>query len=120
MTVRMMIGTGNGPRGTPAITTRPGTVRATTVAVCLPVHTHAPWRPAASRDFKSAGDSMNQALDEDVKTLHSMGYAQELARRMSGFSNFAISFSIGCILAGGIFSLPQAYCTGFGVPACVG
>lgn len=31
-----------------------------------------------------------------------MGYAQELARRMSGFSNFAISFSIICILAGGI------------------
>src|SRR6218665_2385410 len=41
MTVRMTIGTGNGPRGTPAITTRPGTARATTVAVCLPVHTHA-------------------------------------------------------------------------------
>ena len=28
-----------------------------------------------------------------------MGYAQELARRMGGFSNFAISFSIICILA---------------------
>ena len=35
-----------------------------------------------------------------------MGYAQELLRRMSGFSNFAISFSIICILAGGITSLP--------------
>lgn len=34
-----------------------------------------------------------------------MGYAQELLRRMSGFSNFAISFSIICILAGGITSL---------------
>src|SRR5947208_11945502 len=42
---------------------------------------------------------------EDVKILHSMGYAQELLRRMSGFSNFAISFSIICILAGGITSL---------------
>ncbi len=41
---------------------------------------------------------------DDVKQLHSMGYAQELARRMSGFSNFAISFSIICILAGGITS----------------
>ena len=30
---------------------------------------------------------------EDVKILHSMGYAQELDRRMSRFSNFAISFS---------------------------
>ena len=45
---------------------------------------------------------------EDVKVLHSMGYAQELARRMSGFSNFAISFSIICILSGGINSFAQA------------
>ena len=44
---------------------------------------------------------------DDVKTLHSMGYAQELARRMHGFSNFAISFSIICILSGGINSLGQ-------------
>ncbi len=47
-------------------------------------------------------------VDEDIKVLHSMGYAQELARRMSGFSNFAISFSIICILSGGINSLGQA------------
>src|SRR5258706_11043922 len=45
------------------------------------------------------------ATSEDVKLLHTMGYAQELLRRMSGFSNFAISFSIICILAGGITSL---------------
>jgi amino acid transporter len=44
-------------------------------------------------------------VSDDVKLLHSMGYAQELLRRMSGFSNFAISFSIICILAGGITSL---------------
>ena len=30
----------------------------------------------------------------DIKVLHDMGYAQELERRMSRFSNFAISFSI--------------------------
>ncbi len=46
-----------------------------------------------------------QILDEDVKILHGMGYAQELSRRMSGFSNFAISFSIICIFSGGINSL---------------
>ncbi len=46
--------------------------------------------------------------DEDVKTLHSMGYAQELSRRMGGFQNFAISFSIICILAGGITAFPQS------------
>ncbi|MBP1857478.1 amino acid permease [Rhizobium herbae] len=44
----------------------------------------------------------------DVGVLHSMGYAQELERRMSSFSNFAISFSIICILSGGINSLGQA------------
>ena len=48
------------------------------------------------------------ALDEDVKVLHSMGYAQELSRRLGRFSNFAISFSIICILSGGINSLAQA------------
>lgn len=46
-------------------------------------------------------------VDDDVKTLHSMGYAQELARSMGHFSNFAISFSIICILSGGINSLGQ-------------
>lgn len=45
--------------------------------------------------------------DEDLKVLHSMGYAQELARNMKGFQNFAISFSIICILSGGINSLGQ-------------
>jgi len=44
----------------------------------------------------------------DIQVLHSMGYAQELERRMSRFSNFAISFSIICILSGGINSLAQA------------
>ncbi len=37
---------------------------------------------------------------QDLAILHSMGYAQELERRMSSFSNFAISFSIICILSG--------------------
>jgi amino acid transporter len=49
----------------------------------------------------------NKAVDEDVRLLHSMGYAQELARNMKGFQNFAISFSIICILSGGINSLGQ-------------
>eukprot|EP01032_Pedospumella_encystans_P033060 gene33060-37351_t len=45
---------------------------------------------------------------QDMHVLHSMGYAQELERSMSSFSNFAISFSIICILSGGINSLAQA------------
>ena len=47
--------------------------------------------------------------DEDVKVLHSMGYSQELSRRMGGFQNFAISFSIICILAGGIGTYSIAF-----------
>jgi amino acid transporter len=41
-----------------------------------------------------------QAQSSDVEQLHRMGYAQELRRRMSGFSNFAISFTIISILSG--------------------
>src|SRR5437879_3672545 len=41
-----------------------------------------------------------QAQSSDVDTLHRMGYAQELLRRMSGFSNFAVSFTIISILSG--------------------
>ena len=50
----------------------------------------------------------SKVIDEDIKILNSMGYAQELARRMHTFSNYAISFSIICILSGGINSLAQA------------
>jgi len=39
-------------------------------------------------------------LDEDEKRLAELGYKQELSRSWSGFSNFAISFSIISILAG--------------------
>jgi amino acid transporter len=49
-----------------------------------------------------------QTVSEDVKVLHEMGYAQELTRRMGGFQNFAISFAIICIVAGGITAFPVA------------
>jgi amino acid transporter len=51
------------------------------------------------RDTSTYDQSTYEA---DVKELHNLGYAQELLRRMSGFSNFAISFAIICIVAGGI------------------
>ncbi|MGH6893822.1 MAG: amino acid permease [Dongiaceae bacterium] len=47
-----------------------------------------------------------QHHEADVMQLHSMGYSQELSRRMGLFQNFAISFSIICILAGGITAFP--------------
>jgi len=41
-----------------------------------------------------------QAHSSDVETLHGLGYAQELRRRMGTFSNFAVSFTIISILSG--------------------
>jgi len=57
---------------------------------------------------------------DDVKHLHSLGYAQELARRMSLFSNFAISFTIINILAGGITTFPVALSSGGGFSVAMG
>ncbi len=49
--------------------------------------------------------------DDDVQRLHALGYAQELARRLGGFSNFALSLSIICILAGGVTSFHLGLCS---------
>ncbi len=57
---------------------------------------------------------------EDVKVLHNMGYAQELERRLSRFSNFAVSFSIICILSGGINSLAQGTAGAGGIGIGIG
>ncbi len=46
--------------------------------------------------------SRDEIIREDIKTLHGLGYAQQLFREMGGFSNFAISFSIISILTGAI------------------
>lgn len=47
---------------------------------------------------------MSDVVDDDRAHLNSLGYAQELKRGMGTFSNFAISFSIISILAGGFTS----------------
>jgi amino acid transporter len=46
--------------------------------------------------------SREEAIQQDIKDLHGLGYAQELLREMGGFSNFAISFSIISILTGAV------------------
>jgi len=51
-------------------------------------------------------------VDSDRDQLHSMGYAQELNRKLGWFSNFAISFSIISILAGGMTSYWLGMATG--------
>jgi amino acid transporter len=57
---------------------------------------------------------------DDVRTLHRLGYAQELARVLGGFSNFAISLSIICILAGGVTSFHVGFCSVGGAAIGIG
>ncbi|MDQ3579680.1 MAG: amino acid permease [Actinomycetota bacterium] len=45
-------------------------------------------------------DPVHDSSDSDEARLHRLGYAQELRRSLSGFSNFAISFTIISILSG--------------------
>ncbi|ADI31048.1 amino acid permease [Methylotenera versatilis] len=60
------------------------------------------------------------AAEQDAAELKKMGYEQELHRHMGGFSNFAISFSIICILAGGISAFNQGLGAGGGFSLGVG
>ena len=73
--------------------------------------------PRASRERspdarrQRAGPDDEPTSSDDVRRLHAMGYAQELARRLGGFSNFALSLSIICILAGGVTSFHLGLCS---------
>jgi amino acid transporter len=57
---------------------------------------------------------------DDVGRLREMGYSQELARRLGTFSNFALSFSIICILAGGVTSFHLGFCSVGGASIGIG
>lgn len=55
---------------------------------------------------------------DDARALGRLGYAQELLRRMGGFSSFAVSFSIISVLTGCITAYSDAI--GPGGPAALG
>jgi amino acid permease (GABA permease) len=56
--------------------------------------------PASTPPPSTPVASTGATLSDDERRLHDMGYAQELRRHMSGFSNFAVSFTIISILSG--------------------
>ncbi|MFD7921213.1 amino acid permease [Streptomyces sp. NPDC059740] len=60
-------------------------------------HPPSPSDPAAGAGA-GAGDS--PAAGSDEERLAQLGYAQTLARRMSAFSNYAVSFTIVSVLSG--------------------
>ncbi|MFN8171326.1 MAG: amino acid permease [Candidatus Nanopelagicales bacterium] len=59
-------------------------------------------------------------LSADEKRLAELGYKQELNRNWSGFSNFAISFSIISILAGCFTTFGQAWNNGGPIAISIG
>src|SRR5947207_7582326 len=59
-------------------------------------------------------------VDADEQLLAQLGYRQELRRKLSGFSNFAVSFSIISILAGAITSYGIAMVAGGPLSITVG
>jgi amino acid transporter len=56
---------------------------------------------------------------KDVERLHEMGYRQELSRAWSGFTNFAISFTIISVLAGTFTNFSFAWQNGGPVNASI-
>ena len=70
----------------------------------------------ATTDRSRRGDSS----DEDSRMLAELGYKQELHRGFSGFSNFAVSFSIISVLAGCITSYLIAMNAGGPVAITIG
>jgi amino acid transporter len=61
-----------------------------------------------------------ETLSGDEQRLAELGYKQELRRGWSGFSNFAISFAIICILAGCFTTYGQAWNAGGPVAISIG
>src|SRR6202790_3355336 len=55
---------------------------------------------------------MAESLSADEQRLAELGYKQEVQRGWSGFSNFAISFSIISVLAGCFTTYGQAFKNG--------
>lgn len=58
--------------------------------------------------------------ESDAAQLAELGYKQELNRSMSGFSNFAVSFSIVCILSGCVTSYAIAMNAGGPIAMTIG
>src|SRR5215469_2474883 len=61
-----------------------------------------------------------RALSQDEQKLAELGYKQELNRGWSGFSNFAISLTIICILSGCFTTYSQAWNDGGPVVISIG
>jgi amino acid transporter len=73
-----------------------------------------------AREHRIAGEARGEGIDDDVRRLHELGYKQELARAWSGFTNFAISFTIISVLAGTFTTFSFAWQNGGPIAASIG
>jgi amino acid transporter len=64
--------------------------------------------------------SVDPTTDRDEQKLAELGYRQELARAWSGFTNFAISFTIISVLAGTFTTFGQAWNAGGPIAISIG
>jgi amino acid transporter len=78
----------------------------------------APEEP--TREPAATEAPVGREVSEDVRRLHEMGYRQELARAWSGFTNFAISFTIISVLAGTFTTFAFAWQNGGPIAASIG
>jgi amino acid permease (GABA permease) len=65
-----------------------------------PVGTGSKEATVSEPEARDVRASSRPALSADERRLHQLGYAQELSRSMSAFSNFAVSFTIISVLSG--------------------
>jgi amino acid transporter len=71
-----------------------------------------------TRAPETAGST--EGLTADEQRLHEMGYRQELSRAWSGFTNFAISFTIISVLAGCFTAFAFAWQNGGPIAVSIG
>src|SRR5437764_10050626 len=65
-------------------------------------------------------DVVGRTLDRDEQQLADLGYKQELTRAWSGFTNFAISFTIISVLAGTFTTFGFAWQNGGPIGVSIG
>jgi amino acid transporter len=77
-------------------------------------------RPPEREELTREEAPVGADVRADVDRLHEMGYRQELSRAWSGFTNFAISFTIISVLAGTFTTFSFAWLHGGPIAASIG
>jgi amino acid transporter len=80
----------------------------------------APRPPEPPRPAVPEEPPVAEGIKTDVERLHELGYRQELSRAWSGFTNFAISFTIISVLAGTFTTFGTAWANGGPVVVSIG